>query len=423
MKFWIKAAFACLGAMTLCATVHAQRQVIVLPYAGPIGPATQEYFARGIAQAEQQNASAIIIELDTPGGLDTSMRQIVQREMSSRVPVVIFVAPAGARAASAGCIIALGADVIAMAPGTNIGAAHPVFSDGSTVSEKIVNDAAAYARSLAGAHGRNVQWAEKSVRDSVSASAQEALQLGIADLSATDLTDLSAKLDGRQIRRSSGDITIVTKGASAEVISLDSREKLVALVTNPTIAYLLFLLGALAIIVEIFAPHGFVTGTIGFLAILASLAGIVDLPIQVAGAALLIAGMVLLGLELKITSHGALTALGLIAFVAGSFLVLPRMPGFAISVWAIATVAVAWAVMIGGVARLVLRARHAPVLTGVQRVAGKTGVAKTDLAPRGVVLVNGEDWDALADTSPISRGERIAVNSVEGLTLHVRKIS
>ncbi|HET9401932.1 MAG TPA: NfeD family protein, partial [Candidatus Acidoferrales bacterium] len=230
-------------------------------------------------------------------------------------------------------------------------------------------------------------------------------------------------LDGRQIRRPSGSATIAIKGASVAVLQLDTREKLVAVVTNPTIAYLLFLLGALAIMIEIFAPHGFVTGTIGFLAILASLAGIVDLPIQVAGAALLVAGMILLGLELKITSHGALTVIGLIAFIAGSFLVLPRMPGFAISAWAIVTVAILWAAMIGGVVRLVVRSRHAPVLTGVQRIAGKTGIAKTDIAPRGVVLVNGEDWDALADASPISRGERIAVDSVEGLTLHVRKIS
>lgn len=423
MKFCIKLFVALACAAALCGAAHAQGRVLVLPYSGPIGPATADYFERGIAQGELQNASAIIIELDTPGGLDSSMRQIVQREMSSRVPVVVFVAPAGARAASAGCIIALGADVIAMAPGTNIGAAHPVYADGSTVAQKIVNDAAAYARSLAGVHGRNVQWAERAVRESVSASAQEAVQSGIADLSAADLNDLLAKLDGRQIHRASGSATIVTKGASAAVVELDTREKLVAVVTNPTIAYLLFLLGALAILIEIFAPHGFVTGTIGFLAILASLAGIVDLPIQVAGAALLIAGMVLLGLELKITSHGALTVIGLIAFIAGSFLVLPRMPGFAISVWAIVTVSILWAAMIGGVVRLVVRSQHAPVLTGVQRFAGKTGVAKTDIAPRGVVLVNGEDWDALADASPISRGERIAVDSVEGLTLHVRKIS
>jgi membrane-bound serine protease (ClpP class) len=176
-------------------------------------------------------------------------------------------------------------------------------------------------------------------------------------------------------------------------------------------------------LVEIFAPHGFVTGTVGFLAIVASLAGIVDLPVQITGAALLIVGMILLGLELKISSHGALTAFGLIAFIAGSFLVLPRIPGFTISAWAIVTVGILWAIMLGGAVRLVMRSLHAPVLTGTQRVAGQTGVAKTDIAPRGVVLVNGEDWDAMSDLAPISRGERIAVDFVEGLTLHVRKLT
>jgi len=423
MKPIFKFSFA-LMAVCLCASLaRAQHSVIVLPYAGPIGQAAADYIERGITQAEQQSAGAIVIELDTPGGLDSSMRRIVQRELSSRVPLVVFVAPAGARAASAGCIIALGADVIAMAPGTNIGAAHPVYSNGGAVSEKIVNDAAAYARSLAGAHGRNVQWAERAVRESVSASAQEAVQNGIADLNASDLTGLLSRIDGRQIHRASGDITIVTKGASTEVLELSAREKLVAVVTNPTIAYLLFLLGALAILVEIFAPHVFVTGSVGFLAIVASLAGIVDLPVQVTGAALLIVGMILLGLELKITSHGALTAFGLVAFIAGSFLVLPRIPGFTISAWAIVTVGILWAIMLSGAVRLVLRSRHAPVLTGTQRVAGQTGVAKTDIAPRGVVLVNGEDWDAMADGAPISRGERIAVDFVEGLTLHVRKLT
>ena len=423
MKPIIKFSLA-LIAVCLCASAaSAQRRTVVLPYSGPIGPASADYIERGITQAEQQNAGAIVIELDTPGGLDSSMRRIVQRELSSRVPVIVFVGPAGARAASAGCIIALGADVIAMAPGTNIGAAHPVYANGGAVSEKIVNDAAAYARSLATTHGRNVQWAERAVRESVSASAQEALQIGIADLTATDLTDLLSKLDGRQIHRASGDMTIITKGASTEALELSAREKLVAVVTNPTIAYLLFLLGALAILVEIFAPHGFVTGTVGFLAIVASLAGIVDLPVQVTGAALLIVGMILLGLELKITSHGALTAFGLIAFIAGSFLVLPRIPGFTISAWAIVTVGILWAAMLGGAVRLVMRSRHAPVLTGTQRVAGQTGVAKTDIAPRGVVLVNGEDWDAMTDVAPISRGERVAVDFVEGLTLHVRKLT
>jgi membrane-bound serine protease (ClpP class) len=310
-----------------------------------------------------------------------------------------------------------------MAPGTNIGAAHPIYSTGGTVSEKIVNDAAAYARSIAAAHKRNTEWPERAVRESVSATAEEALSLGVIDLTASDLPDLLAKLNGRTVHRAGGDATLAISGAQTTTIEMDAREKLLAALTEPTVAYLFLLLGLLAIVVEISAPHGFVTGTLGFVAVLLALVGLVNLPVQISGAALLVLGMVLLGLELKITSHGALTLLGLAAFVFGSILLLPRIPGYGISPFAIGAVALLWAFMLSFAVRLVLRSRHQPVLTGVERVAGRTGVAKTDLVPRGVVLVNGEDWEGLADAPPIARGERITVVSVEGLTLHVRKTS
>jgi membrane-bound serine protease (ClpP class) len=401
----------------------AQREVVVLRYAGPISPASAEYIARGLTEAEARNAPALVLEIDTPGGLDSSMREIIQREMNARVPVIAFVAPRGARAASAGCLIVLGADVAAMAPGTNIGAAHPVYSTGGAVSEKIVNDAAAYARSLAGAHRRNAEWAERAVRESVSATAQEALSLGVIDLTANDVTELLGKLSGRTVHRASGDVTLAIPGVQTVTIEMDAREKLLSVLTEPTIAYLLLLLGLLAVVVEIVAPHGFVTGTIGAAAALLALVGLFNLPIQISGAALLLLGIVLLGLELKITSHGALTLLGLVAFVFGSLLLLPRIPGYMISPFAIAAVTILWALILGAVVRLVLRARRQPVLTGIQRVAGRVGLAKTELAPRGVVHVGGEDWDGLADEPPIAKGERVTVVSVEGLTLHVRKNS
>jgi membrane-bound serine protease (ClpP class) len=398
-------------------------QVIVLSYNGPINPASAEYVARGISEAETHNAAAFVLELDTPGGLDSSMREIIQREMNARVPVIVFVAPRGARAASAGCMIVLAADVAAMAPGTNMGAAHPIYISGGTVSEKILNDAAAYARSIASARHRNSEWAERAVRESVSATSQEALTLGVVDLTANDVTDLLAKLDGKTIHRTEGDVKLSLAGATRINLVMDSRERILETLTDPTVAYVLFLLGVLAVVIEIFAPHGFVTGTIGVVAVILALVGLVNMPVQISGAVLLFLGMLLLGLELKITSHGVLMLLGLVAFVVGSILVLPRMPGFRISAYAIGSVAVVWAVMLGAVVRLVLRSRHQPVLTGTQRVAGSLGIAKTNLEPRGVVLVNGEDWDALADVPPIVKGERISVVSVEGLTLHVRKLS
>jgi membrane-bound serine protease (ClpP class) len=406
----------------LCAPgACAQREIVLLPYAGPISPASAEYIIRGISDA-QARGTLVILELDTPGGLDSSMRKIIQAEMNSRVPVVVFVAPAGARAASAGCIIALGADVIAMAPGTNIGAAHPVYANGGTVSDKIVNDAAAYARSLAATHKRNVEWAERAVRESVSASAQEALTLHISDLTASDVPQLISELNGRVIHRVTGDETLSLVSPQTVEIAMDTREQFLEVLTNPTVAYLLLLLGILGIVIEVFAPHGFVTGTIGFVAFVLALVGLMDLPVQVSGLALLALGIVLLGLELKITSHGALSVVGLVAFVFGSLLLLPRIPGYRISPFAIGVTVLLWALMIGVVVRKVIASRHRPVLTGVQRVSGKSGIAKTELAPHGVVLVNGEDWNALADGSPIAKGDRVAVISVEGLTLHVRKV-
>jgi len=400
---------------------RAQQEVYVLQYTGPISAASAEYIERGISEAETAKAAAVVLELDTPGGLDSSMREIIQREMNARIPVIAFVAPRGARAASAGCIIVMAADVAAMAPGTNIGAAHPIYATGGTVSEKIVNDAAAYARSLADAHKRNVKWAEQAVRESVSITDQEALSQGVIDLTATDVPDLLARLNGRTIHRANGDVTLNLAGARIVPVEMDGREKIFGVLTDPTVAYLLLLLGILAVLVEIFAPHGFVTGTVGFVAVLLSLVGLMNLPVQVTGLGLLLLGIVLLGLELKITSHGALTLLGLVAFVFGSILLMPHIPGYSISPIAIAVVTILWAAMLGMVVRLVLRARRSPVITGIQRVEGSSGVAKTDIAPRGVVLVNGEDWDALADAPPIAKGESVTVVSVHGLTVHVRK--
>ena len=396
--------------------------LVVLTYAGPIGSVSAEYVSRGIAEAEARNAGAVILQLDTPGGLDSSMRQIIQREMNARIPVVVYVAPRGARAASAGCLIVLGADVAAMAPGTNIGAAHPVDLSGGPVSQKILNDAVAYARSLAAAHGRNEAWAEQAVRESASIPAREALSLHVVDLTATDLDDLIHQLNGRTVHTPARDVMLSLTGAP-QLLEMTWRERLLNTLANPNVAYLLFLLGVLALIAEIFAPHGMVTGTVGAVAIILAIIGMSNLPIQLYGALVLILGMILLVLELKITSHGVLTVVGLIAFIFGSVLLFPDIPGYHLSPWAIGSVAVLWAALLSVIVRLVLKARHGPKLVGVERLVGTVGVAKTDLAPRGVDLLGGEDWDAQADPSPVGRGEKVQVLEVQGLTLRVRKLS
>ncbi|HVB35713.1 MAG TPA: nodulation protein NfeD [Candidatus Acidoferrales bacterium] len=397
--------------------------VVVLTYAGPINAISAEYISRGITEAESRHASALILQLDTPGGFDSAMRKIVQAEMNAPVPIIVFVAPRGARAASAGCFIVLAADVAAMAPGTNIGAAHPILLSGGVVSEKILNDAAAYARSIAAARHRNIDWAEKSVRDSVSLPESEALQQGVIDLAANDVADLLSQLNGRVVHMTGGDVTLSVAGATQVNIGMNWSEEILNTLADPTVAYLFLLLGILAIVIELFAPHGFVTGTLGAIAVLLALFGLANLPVHLTGLLLLVLGMSLLGLELKVTSHGVLTAAGLIAFVFGSLFLFPRAAGYAISPWAIGITALLWVVMLAFVVRIVLRTRHAAPLTGVQRVIGSVGVAKTDLAPKGVVLVNGEDWDASADPAPIARGEKISVLEIHGLTLRVRKVA
>ena len=398
-------------------------EVVVLTYAGPIGPMSAEYIARGIGEAEARRAVVVILRLDTPGGLDASMRQIIQREMNAQVPVVVYVAPRGARAASAGCLIVFAADVAAMAPGTNIGAAHPVSLSGGALSEKVVNDAVAYARSLAAARHRNQDWPEKAVRESASLPEAEALRMDVVDLAAADLNDLLAKLNGRVLHGSTGDVTLELAGARMVWVEMNARERFFNTLANPNLAYVLFLLGVLAIVVEVFAPHGFVTGTLGAVALLLGLMGMAHLPVQWVGGALLLLGMILLVLELKIISHGLRTLAGLVVLVLGSVLLFPRVPGYQVSWWVIAAACSLWAAGLTVVVRLVLRARRSPVLMGVERLVGSFGVAKTELAPRGVVLLGGEDWDAEADPAPVARGEKVQVLAVQGLTLRVRKLS
>ena len=423
LRFLLRAAVTCFFSLLILGPAAHAGEVVVLTYAGPIGPISAEYISRGISEGEARGAAAVIVQLDTPGGLDASMREIIQREMNAKVPVVLYVAPQGARAASAGCLIVIAAGVAAMAPGTNIGAAHPIDLSGGVVSEKILNDAVAYARSLAAARHRNEAWAEQAVRASVSVPADEAVKLHVVDFTASDLNDLLAKLNGRAVHTASAEVTLSTSGAQPAALPMNWREEILNTLSNPTVAYLLFLLGLLAIVVEVVAPHGFVTGTFGVIAVVLALMGLANLPVQASGVALLILGMILLVLELKITTHGLLTVAGLAAFVFGSILLLPHIPGYAISRWAIASVTGAWVVILGAVVRVVVKARHGPLLTGLQRVVGQTGVAKTELAPRGVVLVGGEDWNAEADPAPVSRGEKIQVLDVQGLTLRVRKVS
>ncbi|MBI2956230.1 MAG: nodulation protein NfeD [Acidobacteria bacterium] len=398
-------------------------EVVVLTYSGPIGPISAEYIERGISEAESRGATAVVLRLDTPGGLATSMRQIIQRILNAHVPVVVYVAPRGARAASAGCLIVLASSVAAMAPGTNLGAAHPVQLSGGAVSEKVVNDTVAYARSLAAARGRNADWAEKAVRESASAAQGEALELKVVEIAANDLDDLLRQLEGRVVETARGPVTLSTADAVPLWLEMSWRERVLNVVSDPTLAYLLLVLGLLAVVVEVVTPGGFVAGTLGVLAVLLGLMGLANLPVQASGVALLLLGMVFLVLELKIVSHGLLTAVGATSLVLGSLLLYPRIPGYRVSWLAIGSVVGFWVGVCAVALRLVVKAHRRPVRSGVAAVVGAEGIVKTALNPRGVVLVEGEDWNAEAETAPVAAGEKIRVLEVRGLTLRVERLA
>ncbi len=397
-------------------------EVVVLTYSGPISVLSAEYIERGISEAEARKAAAVVLQLDTPGGLDSPMRRIIQKMMNARLPVIVYVSPRGARAASAGCLIVFAAEIAAMAPGTNLGAAHPAYITGQPASEKVVNDAVAYARSLAASRNRNADWAEKAVRESASIPQVEALQLKVVDLGADDLDDLLRQLDGRKLGSRGGETTLGLTSSPRVWIDMNARERVLNVLADPTLAYLLLVLGVLAIVFEVLTPGGFVAGTFGALAVLLGLVGLSLLPVRVSGAALLVLGLVLFVLELKIVSHGLLTAAGITAFTLGSVLLFPRVPGYRISWFAIGAMVLFWVGALGFVFQLVLKAHRGPVLAGVEGLKGAEGLAKTDLAPNGIVLVEGEDWSAEADPSPIHAGERIQVVAIHGLTLRVRRL-
>ncbi len=396
--------------------------VVVLTAAGPVGTFMAEYVERGITEAEARGAAAVVLRLDTPGGLDSAMRRIVQRTMNARVPVIAYVAPRGARAASAGCLIVLAAHVAAMAPGTNIGAAHPRYITGEDVSAKVLNDAAAYARSLAAANKRNGDWAEKAVRESVSATDEEALSLHVIETIEPELDKLLAQVDGRVVRTTAGNMELRTRDARQLWLGMNWRERVFSVLADPTLAYLLLVAGAVAIIFEIVIGGSIVAGGFGAIALFLGMCGLASLPVRASGATLLVLAIVLFVAELKVASHGLLTVAGVISFVLGSWLLFPRTPGYRISLVAIVAMAACWIAVLAVVIRLVLKARRAPVSGGTECLVGAQGVAKTDLAPRGVVFVGGEDWNAEADGSPVTAGNKVEVLAVDALTLRVRRL-
>ena len=420
--------------------------VYQLELTGPIGPASSDYLHRNIVKAEDENVEIVVLRIDTPGGLDSSMRDIIKDILASKVPIIAFVAPGGARAASAGTYILYASHIAAMAPGTNLGAATPIqigardrFFPGReqtsdkkeddakkekpAMEDKVVNDAIAYIRSLAQVRGRNAEWAEKAVREAASLSAEEALKERVIDLIANDITDLLNKLEGRNVLIQNRLLELRTLDRPVKLIMPDWRSEILGIITNPNIAYILMLIGIYGLILEFYNPGVLLPGIVGAICLLVALYAFQILPINYAGLALLILGIALIITETFAPSFGILGIGGTAAFVIGSIMLLDTdIPGFQISWTLIGTIAFLCAGTLMAVMGLLLKSRLRPVVSGPEELIGSNGYVVDWSGLSGHVRIHGEIWRAQSP-KPIVSGHRIIVEKVDGLTLHVREQS
>ena len=404
----------------------AAPKVVSVDVDGMIHPVTTEIVKSAINRARQENASLIIVRLDTPGGLMDAMRETIQEIVSSPVPVATYVAPSGGRAASAGFFILEAGDIAAMAPGTNTGAAHPVAMGGemdAVMKQKVENDAAAEMRSICTKRGRNATLAESAVRESKSFTDNEALDQHLIDLVAPTEKELLAALDGRTVRRFDGSTqTLHTAGAEIDVYERSLRQKIMSGIADPNIALILLVIGALLIYVEFTSPGMIAPGVFGAILALLGLSALSVLPINWLGAALLVLAFVLFALEVKFTSHGVLGVGGAIAMVLGAVMLINSpLPEMRIHLGTAIAVALPFSAITIFLLSLAVRARRNKVETGREGMIGETGAAITDLSPAGKVFVHGEYWDAVS-SKPVTAGARVRVTSIDKLQLAVEPL-
>jgi membrane-bound serine protease (ClpP class) len=415
---------------------------MLLPVSGPIGPATSDFFVRNLRKANDEKAALVVVTIDTPGGLDTSMRDMVQAILASDVPVVAYVSPSGARAASAGTFLVYASHVAAMAPATNLGAATPIQIGGSSgaaapsgdgkegkdeksaepgtaLERKQVNDAVAYIRSLAQLRGRNVDWAEKAVREGASLPADEALAAGVIDLIATDLPELLRAIDGRTVKLTSREAVLHTAGLVLRDVQPDWRTRLLSLITNPNVAYLLMLIGIYGLLLEGYNPGTVLPGTVGAISLLLALFAFQVLSVNYAGLALIALGVVLIVAETFVPSFGTLGLGGIISFVIGSVLLLDSgVPGFSIAWQLIGTMGLIGALLLLAIVSFAVRARRRPVVSGAEGLLREHAEAVESFERQGFVRVHGEVWAAVTQR-PVREGQRLRIRKVDGLRLEV----
>jgi membrane-bound serine protease (ClpP class) len=399
--------------------------VNVLTIEGAVTPIMISYIERGIQTAERNGAEALIIQLDTPGGQIDLMSDVVQAELSANVPVAVYVYPPGAYAASAGTLITLGAHVAAMAPGTTIGAASPVGSQGEDLGEtletKVKEDLKAQARALAQRRGDEaIAWAESAIEEAKAATAQEALELGVIDFVASDLDDLLSQMDGFRVEVNDQEVILKTAEASVEDLPMSPVEQFLHIITNPTIAFILLTVGINAILFELSSPGGYVAGIVGAICLLLAFYALGVLPVNYSGLALIGLAFVLFVIDIKAPTHGALTVGGVVSLVAGA-LILFNSPLYQISISAVVAVAVVTGLFFAFAVTKVALAQRKPVVTGREGLIGEVGRARRPLDTEGAVLVQGELWDATAIDGPIEAGECVEVVAVDGFQLQVKR--
>ncbi len=399
--------------------------VFVVTVSGAINPPTATFISESIATAGSKGGTALVIFLDTPGGLDTSMREIVKAIMESPLPIIVYVHPSGARAASAGAIILLASHIAAMTPGTNVGAAHPVSvgkdKPDKEMMQKVVKDAEAYVRSIAAKRGRNVDWAAKAVKESASIAANEALEKRVIDMVVKDFDELMATVDGRTVETKKGRIKLDTGSVKRVDMEMPFKYRFLSYLSDPNVAYILMMIGIYGILFEIYSPGAIFPGVAGGISIILALYAFQALPISYAGLFLILLGVIFFVLELKIVSHGLLGLAGIVSIVIGSIMLID-LPGDGLSIsWkSIAAVAVLSGIFFFGVISYAIKAQLSKVKTGREGLIGETGVAKTSILSKGIVLIHGERWNATSD-EPIAEGDKVVVVDVTALKVKVKR--
>ena len=403
---------------------QAEPFVALATYDGVINPVSAEYLHDALVWAEENGAQALVVALNTPGGLDTSMRLIIKDLTGATIPVVVYVSPSSGRAASAGVFITMAAHVAVMAPGTNIGAAHPVNMGGgemdNTMKEKVENDSVAYIKSIAQQRGRNAAWAEDAVRKSVSVTEREALKLKVIDLVAEDVPALLKQLEGRTINLPSGPIILKTAGASVREFPMGLRLEWLKAISDPNIAYLLMTIGTIGIIAELYSPGAILPGIVGAISLILAFYSFQSLPVNYAGVLLFLLGIVFFILEASVTSYGLLAIGGVISMLIGSVMLIKTDAEFLRISWSVivpvVTLAALFAFVIFG---LGVKAMRRQPMTGREEMVGLVGIVKTALAPQGQLAVRGELWEAVSD-QPLRPGDEAEVTAVDGLRLRVK---